>query len=359
MREAARRLARGERAFGGFEDRRVGDAGVGRVEGGAVDGNFAAQHLPDGLVEEVVGIGDDGCHGIAQFAERCAVGGDLGRPVGNRPMHFGKTVELRGDLLLPVALAVAEESGRGLAGKAQGGGADGRLDLPRQRFGPVFRDDGEEFVRQRRRKQRVGVGGRFEEAGVGLFKLCLPRFAVAGALRFFEQPGIDGGEATQLRKDQRVGADLAGEGLETFPDQRREQVRAGPQIGGRARLGDEALHRAEAHREQRRRVVGMGAGERRDEVEVVPDRMIRNAGVGRQHLPQQVEFGGRGFRAEAPEGEEGQPGVVAAKGDEALEVVEADGLERVDMGVDEVLLDPEAFTRERMDDCRIMGEPHL
>lgn len=73
------------------------------------------------------------------------------------------------------------------------------------------------------------------------------------------------------------------------PSQASDESRCDrPQIGCRTGLGDEALHGAEAHAEQGRCVVGERAGERRNGVQVRPDRGDRVRGcrrAGRQRSP--------------------------------------------------------------------------
>lgn len=81
-------------------------------------------------------------------------------------------------------------------------------------------------------------------------------------------------------------------------------MRAGPQVRGRARLGDESLHRTETHRKEGRRIFIHRTSERRDGIQMRPDRMIRHARIGGQHAPQvaDVRCAKSRFRAEAPEG---------------------------------------------------------
>jgi hypothetical protein len=127
----------------------------------------------------------------------------------------------------------------------------------------------------------------------------------------FEQPAVDGGDAAQAGEGDGVRPERCADDLETFPDQRREQVRSRPQVGCRTGLGDEALDGAEAHAEQGRFVVGERAGERRNGVQVRPDRVVGYAGVGGQDAPEIADFRrdeGR-LRAETPEGEIRQPQV--------------------------------------------------
>ena len=165
------------------------------------------------------------------------------------------------------------------------------------------RHHGHEAIRQCGSEQRVGVGCSAIPLAV------IEQFV--GKVHLVTQPQIDLRNTTQAWKQNRIRAKLFADRTHRLPGQSRQQVRAGPEIIHLARGGDERLHRADRHGEQRHLALGIireGAGKGGSEIEVIPERMIGDAGIGRQQLPQRAKLavvvGFAQFRAEAPVGEQ-------------------------------------------------------
>jgi predicted nucleic acid-binding protein len=137
-------------------------------------------------------------------------------------------------------------------------------------------------------------------------------------------------------------------------------VRAGPKVRHRARGGDEVLHRADRDRQQRRAAVGgdgKTAGHGRGEVEVVVDRVVGHAAVGRQQPPQLGQPAGQ-LGPEAPQRER-RPAQVRGI-DVGAQMVGADCL-RVGCGhvVRQPLRQAVRDGGQRVDQHRLVGEPDL
>jgi hypothetical protein len=132
---------------------------------------------------------------------------------------------------------LGEHARRGVAHEAAHRLGDGFGQL----LGLAGRHDGDQLVGQRGGEQGVGVGALLRP-----FAICE---ALRAELHLVAQPQVDQRHAAQLGEDHGVGAEPFADHLEALPGDARQQVRAGPQVGGGARLGDEVLHRAEAHRQ--------------------------------------------------------------------------------------------------------------
>ena len=145
---------------------------------------------------------------------------------------------------------------------------------------------------------------------------------------------------------------------------------AGPQVGGAACGGDEGLDRADRQGQQGCFPIGVGgkgAGEGGGQVQVVPDRVIGNAGVGGELLPQGTQLAVVGLfvqlRAEAPEGEQGLAQVFfalfgAQRHEQIREMVEAALLDVVEVGVGEAV-QIEVGAGQRVDEHGLVRPAYL
>ena len=307
-------LGRGADALGAggetieqFVDGGVEHASIGAIELRAFEIERSGKALPGGAGEKTA-IAEEGRTCVLELGGVWHFAGALFDQRGegdDRPMHFGKTVELGGELAVAGQLRVVRDprrleqigkhGGGRVAHEIAHGPCDGLCQFARLGSG----HDGDQLVGQGCSKQRVGVGA------VRVLRPFALREAVGVDADFVAQPQVDQRHAAQLREDHRVRSEPLADHLEALPGDARQQVRASPQVGGGAGLGDEVLHRAEAHRQQR----GVGAfigGKRRRkgcrQVEVGPDRVVGNARVGRQQLPECAQTVGVDLRAEAPEG---------------------------------------------------------
>ena len=152
-------------------------------------------------------------------------------------------------------------------------------------------------------------------------------------------------------------------------------MRAGPQVFHLARAGDEGLHRADGQRKQRGlalRVGGKGTRKGAGQVQVVPDGVVGDTGIGRQQLPQLAELavvaGIAQLGGEAPEGEQGFLPVLLLTGVLRFEcqqqigvVLKAARLDVVKVGVAQaaMLAQVELLARQRMDKHRLVSPAHL
>ena len=169
--------------------------------------------------------------------------------------------------------------------------------------GPAGGHGGDEAVGQGAGEERVGVG-----LAAGPFLVPEP---VGGQPHFVAQPEVDLGDAAQAGEEDGVWAEVLADHAHVLPGQTREQVGAGPEVGGGAGGADEGLHRADAHGQQGGLAVfvpGEGAGKGGGQVEVVPDGVVGHAGIGGQQRPEQAQRAVvllfLQFRAEAPVGEQ-------------------------------------------------------
>ena len=380
--EAAQRLRGRQAAFGQIVHRRVQQAGIGQKElvfavefqpaqGLALDGQFNhvgfAHQLPERARKEggPLALGIEGRkRALQRFSHRetLFVLGD--GPLRNRPMHLRETTQLRLNLPAPMRLVADLAAGafeqleRGVGGPLQRGCAH-RLGYGFGQFACVAgRHDGHELVRQGGGEQRVLVGGLAEPAGLDLLEASAP------AGRSFKQPAVNTGDTAQVGKQHRVWPQPLADHAQAFPHQRRQQVRAGPQIRRRARLRNEALHRPKAHRQQRGRIAsGHRAAQGRHHVQVLPDRVVGHARVGRQQTPQCAELGchQRGFGAEAPESELCEVVVGRARAvalDQLHEVIHAGRADVRGMYLIE-LAEVEFLARQRMDQDRPLDEANV
>ena len=359
----AHALGAGGEAVEQLVERGVEHASVGPVEARAFEIERFLQALPGGAGQEAA-VAEEGFAGLRQLADvRGAVALLHQRGEGHRgPMHLGEAVELGGQLGVAgqlrgvgdagVGQQLGEHARRGVAHEAAHRLSDDFGQLP----GLARRHDGDQLVGQRRSEQGVGVGAVS-------YPLAAFREALGVQPHLVAQPQVHQRHAAQLGEDHRVRAEPFADHLEALPGDARQQVRAGPQVGAGARLGDEVLHRAEAHRQQRRIGAAVG-GKRRGkgggEVEVGPDGVVGDARIGRQLLPKGAQAIGVDLGAEAPEGEGAAARVGLAVGvalDEALEVVDGGGLDV--RGVDVELAQRVFGAGERVDQDRGFGEAHL
>ena len=347
-----RRLHAGERGI----DRRIEQAGIGPVaEDAGVD--LFGEGLPEVLPEDAGRLvlpraGEQPKERFERLARLCQVLAAL-RPRHRRPVHLGETVELRLDLLdhhrrrLLDPGGIAQARKHLLAQQPLHLGPRGLCCLPSDLFGLRLRHDGNEQVGQGGDEQRVEVRLLAPPVGVDTDLLLAVLFLPLVEQPFRNahlphQPRVHLRHAAQMWEDHRIGAEAAEKRLHGREREVREQMRAGPKIGGGAGLGDEILYRADRDSEQGKAfalVGGEGPGNGRGEVEMGPDRMIRHPRIRRQQppqVPQPLRREGL-LGQEPPEREQGAAHAVGAL---HLQLFAQHPLENVHGAAEDIALEP-------------------